>query len=82
MGWLWTILIGFFIGVLAKILHPGKDNLGFIMTTLLGIGGSVVAGALGQSLGWYRPGQAAGLIASVVVAVVLLWLYGKVRSKV
>ena len=45
MGWIWTILIGFLVGVLAKFLHPGKDDLGFIMTTLLGIGGSVLAGA-------------------------------------
>ena len=81
MGWIWTILIGFLVGVLAKFLHPGKDDLGFIMTTLLGIVCSVLAGALGRSLGWYRPGQGAGFLASVVVAFLLLWIYGKVRSK-
>ena len=51
MGWIVTIIVGFIVGVLAKFLHPGKDNLGFIMTTLLGIGGSVLAQAVGQGMG-------------------------------
>ena len=51
MGWLTTIIIGFVIGVLAKFLHPGKENLGFIMTTLLGIGGSALVGFVGQQVG-------------------------------
>jgi uncharacterized membrane protein YeaQ/YmgE (transglycosylase-associated protein family) len=81
MGIIWTIVLGFVIGVLAKLLHPGKENMGFIATVLLGIGGSFLAGALGQYLGWYRAGEGAGFIASVIVAILLLWLYGKVRAK-
>jgi uncharacterized membrane protein YeaQ/YmgE (transglycosylase-associated protein family) len=81
MGILWTIVLGFVIGVIAKLLHPGKDNMGFIMTVLLGIGGSFLAGVIGQALGWYQAGEGAGFIASVVVAILLLWAYGKVRAK-
>jgi uncharacterized membrane protein YeaQ/YmgE (transglycosylase-associated protein family) len=81
MGFIWTIVLGFVIGVLAKLLHPGKENMGFIMTVLLGIGGSFVAGAAGQFLGWYQAGEGAGFIASVVAAILLLWIYGKVRGK-
>jgi uncharacterized membrane protein YeaQ/YmgE (transglycosylase-associated protein family) len=81
MGFVWTIVLGFVIGVLAKLLHPGKENMGFIATILLGIGGSLVAGAAGQYLGWYQAGEGAGFIASVVAAILLLWLYGKIRGK-
>jgi uncharacterized membrane protein YeaQ/YmgE (transglycosylase-associated protein family) len=81
MGILWTIVLGFVIGVIAKLLHPGKENMGFIMTILLGIGGSFLAGVIGQALGWYQAGEGAGFIASVVVAILLLWAYGKVRAK-
>jgi uncharacterized membrane protein YeaQ/YmgE (transglycosylase-associated protein family) len=81
MGIIWTIVLGFVIGVLAKLLHPGKENMGFIATVLLGIGGSFLAGAMGQYLGWYRAGEGAGFIASVIVAILLLWLYGKVRAQ-
>lgn len=81
MGWLATIVVGFIIGVLAKLLHPGKDNLGFIMTTLLGIGGSLLAGVVGQSLGWYEVGQPAGWIASTVFAVIILAVYSRVLKK-
>jgi uncharacterized membrane protein YeaQ/YmgE (transglycosylase-associated protein family) len=81
MGIIWTIVLGFVIGVIAKLLHPGKDNMGFIATVLLGIGGSFLAGVIGQFLGWYRAGEGAGFIASVIVAILLLWAYGKVRAK-
>lgn len=81
MGWLATIVVGFIIGVLAKLLHPGKDNLGFIMTTLLGIGGSLLAGVVGQSLGWYEVGQPAGWVASTVFAVIILAVYSRVLKK-
>ena len=60
MGWIVTIIVGFIVGVLAKLLHPGKDDLGFIMTTLLGIGGALLAGWVGQAAGWYEAGQPAG----------------------
>ena len=63
MGWLTTIIIGFVIGVLAKFLHPGRDNLGFIMTTLLGIGGSALAGFVGQKTGWDNVGGPAGRVS-------------------
>ncbi|QEY26792.1 GlsB/YeaQ/YmgE family stress response membrane protein [Neisseria zalophi] len=81
MGWLVTIIVGFIVGVLAKILHPGKDNLGFIMTTLLGIGGSLLAGWVGQSAGWYEVGQPAGWIASTIFAVIILVIYTRVFKK-
>jgi uncharacterized membrane protein YeaQ/YmgE (transglycosylase-associated protein family) len=81
MGIVWTIVLGFVIGVIAKLLHPGKENMGFIATVLLGIGGSFMAGVIGQFLGWYRAGEGAGFIASVIVAILLLWAYGKVRAK-
>ena len=80
MGILWTIVLGFVIGVLAKILHPGKENMGFIATILLGVLGSFLAGIIGQALGWYQAGEGAGFIASVVVAILLLVVYGKMRG--
>lgn len=81
MGIIWTIIVGFVIGVIAKWIHPGKENMGFIMTVLLGIAGSFVGGYLGQLLGWYQVGQSAGFIVSVICAVILLWLYGKFTAK-
>ncbi len=69
---LWTLLIGFFVGLLARALHPGDDKMGILMTSLLGIGGSVVATFGGQALHFYRPGQSAGFIGATVGAIVLL----------
>ena len=80
MGIVWTLLIGFVIGVIAKLLHPGKENMGFIATVLLGIGGSFLAGILGHALGWYQAGEGAGFLASVLVAIVLLVIYGRLRA--
>ena len=80
MGILWTIVLGFVIGVIAKLVHPGKENMGFVMTVLLGIGGSFLAGVIGQFLGWYAAGEGAGFIASVIVAIVLLVVYGRLRG--
>ena len=79
-GIFWTIVLGFVIGVLAKILHPGKENMGFIATIILGVAGSFLAGVIGQYLGWYRAGEGAGFIASVVVSILLLVVYGKLRG--
>lgn len=76
-----TIIVGFVVGVLAKLLHPGKENMGIIMTTLLGIGGSLLASYAGQAMNWYAPGQAAGWIASVVGAIVILVIYGMIKGK-
>jgi uncharacterized membrane protein YeaQ/YmgE (transglycosylase-associated protein family) len=67
------------IGVLAKLLHPGKEDMGFVMTILLGVAGSFLAGVIGQFFGWYQAGEGAGFIASVVVAILLLVIYGMVR---
>jgi len=81
MGIVWTILVGFVIGVVAKLLHPGKENMGFLATILLGVGGSFLAGIIGQGMGWYQAGQGAGFIASLVVAIILLVIYGRFRDK-
>lgn len=75
MGIIWSIIIGFIAGLLAKFLMPGRDPGGFIITTLLGIVGAVVATYLGQAVGWYRPGEGAGLIGAVVGAVIVLAIY-------
>ena len=80
MGIIWTILLGFVIGVFAKLLHPGKENMGFIMTVALGVAGSFLAGVIGQFLGWYKAGEGAGFIASVIVAIIVLAIYGKIRG--
>ena len=77
---LWTILIGFVAGVVAKLIMPGRDPGGFIITTLLGIAGSFLATYVGQALGWYQPGQGAGFIAAVVGAFALLLIYHLFRS--
>lgn len=76
-----TIIVGFVVGLLARALKPGDDKLGIIMTTILGIVGSVGASYLGQAMGWYAPGQAAGWIVSIVGAIVLLVIYGMVKGK-
>jgi len=81
MGILWTIVIGFVIGDIAKFLHPARDGMGFIMTTLVGIGGSLLATWIGQALGWYAPGQATGFIGATIGAIVLLAVYGKVKGR-
>jgi uncharacterized membrane protein YeaQ/YmgE (transglycosylase-associated protein family) len=77
----WTILIGFVAGLVARALKPGDDSAGFIVTTLIGIVGSLIATYLGQTLGWYTAGQGAGFIASVVGAVVLLFIWGLIKRK-
>ncbi len=75
MGLLYTLLIGLVIGAVAKFLMPGRDPGGCIITILLGIAGSFVASFLGQQMGWYRPGEPAGFIFSVVGAMILLLIY-------
>lgn len=81
MGIIWSIIIGFIAGLVAKFLMPGRDPGGFIITTLLGIVGAVVATYLGQAVGWYRTGEGAGFIASVVGAVIVLAIYRMVVSR-
>ena len=74
-------MLGFVIGLIAKLVHPGKENMGIIMTILLGVAGSFLAGIIGQLIGWYRAGEGAGFIASVIVAILLLVIYGKIKGK-
>jgi len=81
MGIIWTIVLGLVIGLIAKLIHPGKENMGIIMTILLGIAGSLLAGIIGQSIGWYKAGEGAGFIASVIVAIILLVIYGRIKGK-
>jgi uncharacterized membrane protein YeaQ/YmgE (transglycosylase-associated protein family) len=78
---LWTILIGFLIGLVAKFLMPGRDPGGFIITALIGIVGSFIATYLGAAMGWYQNGEPAGFIASVLGAIVLLVIYRMVTVK-
>jgi uncharacterized membrane protein YeaQ/YmgE (transglycosylase-associated protein family) len=81
MGLLWTALIGLVVGAIARFIMPGEQKMGWVMTILLGVGGSFLAGFIGQALGWYGAGQGAGLIASVVGALVLLFAVGKLGGK-
>jgi uncharacterized membrane protein YeaQ/YmgE (transglycosylase-associated protein family) len=73
---LWTVIIGLIVGALAKFLMPGKDSGGFIVTILLGIAGSFIAGIVGRAMHWYTDGQTVGFIAAVAGAILLLFLYG------
>jgi uncharacterized membrane protein YeaQ/YmgE (transglycosylase-associated protein family) len=81
MDLLWTALIGLIVGVVAKFLMPGKDPGGIIITMVLGIAGSFVASYLGQFVNWYQPGEPAGFIASVLGAMLLLWVYRRFQRK-
>ena len=82
MGIIWTIIIGFIAGVFAKfIMHGDNEPSGFILTTILGIVGAFVATFLGQALGWYRPGEGAGLIGAVVGAIIVLFVYGVIAGR-
>jgi len=82
MGVIWTIIIGFVAGVIAKFVMPGDNEpSGFILTTILGIVGAFVATYLGQALGWYRPGEGAGLVGAIVGAIIVLLIYGFVAGR-
>jgi uncharacterized membrane protein YeaQ/YmgE (transglycosylase-associated protein family) len=80
MGLIGTILVGLIVGAIARFVMPGEQKMGWIMTILLGIGGSLIAGFVGQALGWYAAGQGAGWIGSIVGAVVLLFVVGKLKK--
>ncbi|WP_428420655.1 GlsB/YeaQ/YmgE family stress response membrane protein [Methylibium sp.] len=75
-----TLIVGLIVGALARFLMPGEQKMGWILTCVLGIAGSFIAGFVGQSLGWYAVGEPAGWIASVVGAVVLLFIVGKLGA--
>jgi uncharacterized membrane protein YeaQ/YmgE (transglycosylase-associated protein family) len=83
MGVLWTIILGFIVGVIAKFIMPGdkSEPRGFILTAVLGIVGAFIATYLGQSVGWYSVGESAGFLASVVGAVILLFVYGLIVGR-
>jgi uncharacterized membrane protein YeaQ/YmgE (transglycosylase-associated protein family) len=82
MSIIWTIIVGFLAGIIAKFLMPGDNEpSGFIMTTILGIVGSILASYLGQALGWYKAGEGAGFIGAVVGAIILLVIYGFFAGK-
>lgn len=80
MQYVWMAVIGFVVGLVARAVMPGTQSLGIVMTALLGIAGSFVAGLVGQAIGWYGAGQGAGFIGSVVGALVVLFVVGKVRA--
>jgi uncharacterized membrane protein YeaQ/YmgE (transglycosylase-associated protein family) len=76
MGFLWTLIIGLVVGAIAKLLMPGKDPGGVIVTMLIGVAGALLAGFLGRALGWYNnPGEGPGIFASIIGALLLLLLY-------
>ncbi|WP_462382907.1 GlsB/YeaQ/YmgE family stress response membrane protein [Pseudomonas sp. Marseille-QA0892] len=81
MGIIGTIIIGFLVGLVARFLKPGDDSMGWIMTILLGIGGSLLATYGGQAVGFYRAGEAAGFIGAVVGAIILLVLWGMISKR-
>jgi uncharacterized membrane protein YeaQ/YmgE (transglycosylase-associated protein family) len=82
MGILWTIIIGFIAGVIAKFIMPGDNEpSGFVLTAILGIVGAFVATYLGQALGWYGPDQGAGLVGAMVGAVIVLVVYGLIAGR-
>ena len=81
MSILWTIIIGFVAGVIAKFIMPGDNEpSGFILTTILGIVGAFLATWLGQALGWYGPGQGAGFIGAIVGAIIVLFIWGMISK--
>ena len=81
MGIIWTVIIGFVAGVIAKFIMPGSNEpSGFILTTILGVVGAFVATFLGQALGWYQAGEGAGFIGAIVGALVVLFIWGIVTK--
>lgn len=82
MGFIWTIVIGFIAGVIAKFITPGDNEpSGFILTTILGIGGAFVATWVGQAMGWYKAGEGAGLVGAIIGAVVVLLIWGAIAGR-
>jgi uncharacterized membrane protein YeaQ/YmgE (transglycosylase-associated protein family) len=80
MHFVWMAVIGFVVGLVARALLPGTQSLGLILTAVLGIAGSLLAGFAGQAMGWYGQDQPAGFIASVLGAIVLLFVVGKIKG--
>lgn len=80
MEYVWMVVVGFVVGLVARAILPGTQSLGIILTAVLGIAGSFAAGFVGQALGWYQAGQGAGFIGSVIGAIVLLFVVGKLKG--
>ena len=80
-GIIWTILIGLVVGVIARLILPGKENMGILMTIVIGVVGSFLAGIIGQFIGWWTVGSWVGFAASIIVAIILLVVYGKIKGK-
>jgi len=80
-GIIGTIVIGFIVGVVAKLIHPGRENMGFILTVILGIGGALLARFVGQAVGFYGPQENAGFIAATIGAIVILVVYGMIVKR-
>jgi len=80
MSYVWMAIIGFVVGLIARAILPGTQSLGIILTAVLGIAGSFIAGFAGRALGWYTEGQPVGFVASVVGAIVLLFIVGKLKG--
>lgn len=78
---IWTILLGLVVGIIAKFIYPGRENMGWIMTIILGIAGAFVATYLGKLVGIYQPGQAAGFIGAIVGALILLFIYHLIKRR-
>jgi uncharacterized membrane protein YeaQ/YmgE (transglycosylase-associated protein family) len=78
---IWIILIGFIVGLLAKMLTPGRDPSGFFITAAIGIAGSIIATFLGRAMGWYAAGQSAGFIGALVGAIILLVIYHMIAKR-
>jgi uncharacterized membrane protein YeaQ/YmgE (transglycosylase-associated protein family) len=82
MGIIWTIIIGLIAGIIAKFIVPGRNEpSGFILTAVLGIVGAVLATYLGQAIGWYAPGEGAGLIGAIVGSVIILVIWGFIAGR-
>lgn len=83
MGIIWTIVVGFAAGIIAKFVTPGENEpTGFVLTTILGIFGAIVASYLGQSLGWYGPGEGAGIVGAAIGAIIVLLVWALARKRV
>ena len=81
-GILWIIIVGFVAGIIARLISPGPNNpSGFILTTVLGILGAFLATWIGQAIGWYRPGEGAGLIGAIVGAIIILVIWGLIAGR-
>lgn len=80
-NWLYIILIGFVVGLLARFLKPGNDRMGIIFTTLLGIAGALLSGFVGQQMGWYTPGEPIGFLGALIGAIVILLVVSLFRRR-